>query len=149
MTTIVDPRPLEPSWVFERDTPGLLSVFIDKTRWSSELQRFVIDSSHSEVTSIEFLRQVQELLNQGNWHHEITIHIQACPTFEYSDLTRSINFPTGYIGLHWKLSSGDKMYEEGSGTCPDELLGCLTWVILDNEKGSKFILELSEDDPTP
>lgn len=149
MATMIDPRPVEPSWVLERDTPGLFSVFIDKTYWHKESRCFMVDSNHHEVTSIELLQQVQELLDKGNWYHEITIHIEACPTLEYSDLTRSINFPTGYIGLHWRLFSGNRENEEDSGTCPDELLSCLAWAILDNEKGSKFILELSEDDPTP
>lgn len=147
MTSLVDPRPLEPSWVSEFDSPGLLNIFTEKTYWDRDSRSFKTDNSNIEATPAEFLRQIQELIHKGDWSHEITFQIALCSTLDYSDILKGAEVPIDYIGLYWKLLDDSSTLAEG--TCPWELLDQLTWATLDHGEGAKFVLHLSEDDPTP
>jgi hypothetical protein len=119
MTTLIDPRPLEPSWVFDNvsDDPGQLEWQISYIEWSPSLRRNnKIKESGSDM--VDLFQRLETIIRSGK---ESQIDIDASSLAELEEippLSEWVFFHSKvphYSSLLYRIT----INEEGNYDCQD------------------------------
>lgn len=147
MTTMIDPRPMEPAWVTDmRPEPtGLAEWTIYRDRWSKAEQRYIQTRSNCEGSIHNLLTNLAEILASGDPECWIKVDAEQCNPGKV-DYTKIPNLP-GYLatsGLFAKVVYSESNCEEF--TDMDEFLHEVEWAASELRQ---FRIELDWYDPTP
>lgn len=153
MTELIDPRPLEPSWVTDL-TPGSSGMVEWQTArrlWNKELKKYEKHTEYFEGTPAEFIKYVCSTISSvsiGN--AEIIVDasqsiVSSCDSSRWYDIN---DIPHNFW-IDWGISYNLNNYPEDEnevGTDPYELISWVAYVI---ENNGKCIIDLQDYDPTP
>lgn len=147
MTTMIDPRPMEPAWVTDmRPEPsGLAEWTIYRDRWNKEEQRYTQARSSCEGSIYNLLTNLAEILGSDDPECWIKVNAEQCIP-EPTDHTRIPNLPdySAISGLFARVTYDDDNREEF--TDMDEFLAEVEWAA---SECKQFQIEMDWLDPTP
>lgn len=150
MSTLIDPRPMEPAWVAEHEPSGLVDWKTERLHWSREHKCREIRTEYHEGRALELISYIGGL----------TLSPAFEPCCVIVDASQAVmpqtNPPAWYNVKHseenifgWsiKYTTPDCSIESHeTGTDVSELMG---WVAYLLEQNAIFTLDLEIDDPTP
>ena len=145
--TLIDPRPLEPSWVHDTEPSDIADWTIRRRFWNKTTKRMDTVVEGGSGNTLAFLSTLAAILNSRNYECEINVHAGNLVPREGNQkpLYFDLKYPSGYdLGIFWSVSPILGGTEEGY--CTDELFDWVEYLLDENKS---FDIELSESDPTP
>lgn len=147
MTTMTDPRPMEPAWVTDmRPEPnGLVEWQIFRDRWSNEDKRYKQTRSDCEGSVYNLLTNIAEILGSNDPECWIRVNAEQCipgPT-NRSYIPDLPNY-AAISHLFARVTYDESNHEEFADM--DEFLGEVEWAA---SECRQFQIEISWIDPTP
>lgn len=146
MTTLIDPRPLEPAWVTsaEPDAPDEVRWQVETCRWDKQSRSTKKEQVSSFGTSAEFLELIAGILRAGDYCH--TIHVESSDAGKVDNKAlAALKYPSGISSAAWWcFAEINGSTEEGLDA--DELFDWLKYLL---DEGKDFVLTLEDYDPTP
>lgn len=145
-TSLVDPRPLEPSWISEVPALDQADWIIRRRIWNKSTKKVDTLIERGSGNALRMLSTLAAILNSRNLECEIEVYSNNIePRESERPLFCDLEFPTGYhLGLFWIIDSVLGAREDG--TCTDELFDWVEYLLGQNKC---FTIDLSYYDPTP
>lgn len=144
--TLIDPRPMEPSWVSEVPSLDRADWIIRRRFWNKTTRKIdaVVESGSGNM--LKMLSTLAAILNSRNIECEIEVYANNTERVNSErPLFIDLQFPSGYeLGLYWSIEPILGGLEEG--TCTDELFDWVEYLLNENKC---FKIDLSYLDPTP
>jgi len=143
---LIDPRPMEPSWVSEIPAPDQADWTIRRRFWNRTTRRLDAVVESGSGNTLKMLSSLAAILNSRKIECEIEVYANTVtPRESDRPLFCDLEYPSGYeLGLYWTIEPVLGHLEEG--TCTDELLDWVEYLLNENKS---FKIDLSYLDPTP
>lgn len=147
MTSMIDPRPLEPSWVYEVECPDIAEWTVIRRKWNKETRKYDAIKSCDDGNMIALLAAVAEIIKGNDPECEIEIDASniaesILPPTKITDY--GVDLGNGRRDLWWTINPSGILDDSGGDV--HELMGSIEYLA---NKGEKFTVEISYYDPTP
>ena len=143
---MIDPRPMEPAWVHERELIDVVCWTIRRHKWNKEARKMDLFATKHEGTTEDLLQSIADTLNSADYECDYDIDAEySAGEVDGRPRHFELNYPTGHeLCLDWSISG--EVSSEDIGYCTDELMG---WVEHYADIHKKFTVSLYVADPTP